>query len=327
MILPQAIQEFKERRLDDHDWIKSIERIDLEQYIYGMNPDPVFKTIPYKQQLASFILGTQWREFLFFLDAGTGKTKLSLDILMWRFLKGEWRQGLILVPNVQNFSTWERNVNLHSYLNICSLKGSSTERWQIWEDNPNADLYVINYAGLLAMLSDLEYTARRKKKRWVLNDEKINRLIARLDAVVFDEIHYCKNSSSSAFKMCNEIASMIPIRYGLTGTPFGRDPIDLWAQFYLIDRGVTLGGTIGLFRNAVLKEVSSTWKTRYALKVSDRKKVHDWLRNRSVAYAASECNDLPKCTSIPVPFTLTSIQRKYQRDIAKGMIKNAGHSD
>ena len=111
MILPEAKREYLSRKLDDYSWVKDVPRGVLEEYLKTLNPVPYFRTIPYLQQLASFVIATALPEFLFLLDPGTGKTKLVLDALSWRWIRGEWNRGLVLVPNVQNIWTWVRNAH------------------------------------------------------------------------------------------------------------------------------------------------------------------------------------------------------------------------
>ena len=326
MILPEAVREFRKRDLPDYSWIKDIPLKGLQEFIHEMNPPAHFMTRPYKHQFASYILGTELSQFLFFLDAGTGKTKLTLDILTWRYIKAEWDSALILVPNVQNIETWVRNAQTHSQLLVCPLVGSSEKRWDTLEkDQGSSQLYVINYQGLMTMTSSLVPTRKGDKNKRRISSKKIKQLAEMFQAVVYDEIHYCKNSQSLTYRMCNQLSGLIDIRYGLTGTPFGRDPSSLWAQFYLIDRGETLGETLGMFRQSCLSiAASNSWTTRYALRKDMEKKVRNWMRNRSIVYADNECNDLPKCVPVPMPFHLSALQRKYQREIAKGIIDAEG---
>ena len=188
------------------------------------------------------------------------------------------------------------------------------------------ELFVINYQGLLSMLSMLMESEKEGKNRErKLSPGRIKLLLKLIQVVVFDEIHYCRNVKSLTYRMCNQISKALAIRYGLTGTLLGRDPVGLWAPFFLIDRGVTLGNTLGLYRESALVEVKAGWKSKYKLRKSESKTIQGWLKNRSVIYEDKECNELPERVSVPVPFRLTAEQSMYYQNIAQGMIEAHGN--
>lgn len=329
MILPAAIKAFRGRSLQDHSWIKDVPRSVLVDYINNLGVPPYFLTWPYKHQLASFILGTEMSTFLFLLDAGTGKTKLALDLLTWRYIRDEFKSALVMVPNVQSIAGWERNVARHSHLTVCPLYGTTEERWDTWQTVTDANLYVINYQGLVSMVSELLPSKRKNQDRQYRIDYRlVNAIAARFGAAIWDEIHYCGNVVSLVYRVSNRLSRLINIRYGLTGTPFGRNPIRLWPQFNLIDRGTTLGDTLGLFREALFEESENqrTGFSEWHLPQRNKAELNRWLRNRSITYEDKECNDLPQCVPIAVPFNLTPIQRKYYRQVIDGAVKSRGKS-
>ena len=65
--------------------------------------------------------------------------------------------------------------------------------------------------------------------------------------MILDESQRVKNEDTLNFDISNVISSKCDFTYLMTGTPFGRDPRDLWAQFYLMDRGETFGMNKSIF--------------------------------------------------------------------------------
>jgi SNF2 family DNA or RNA helicase len=68
------------------------------------------------------------------------------------------------------------------------------------------------------------------------------------DALVCDECHRLKDPTGKRSKFIARLAQAIPRRLGLTGTPCPHSPLDLWAQFRMIDPRV-FGNSYHQFRN------------------------------------------------------------------------------
>jgi len=69
------------------------------------------------------------------------------------------------------------------------------------------------------------------------------------DAVVLDESSLVKDSSTNRWHALKQFAFMVEYFVGLTGSPATEGYQNLWSQFYLVDGGQRLGGTITGFRD------------------------------------------------------------------------------
>lgn len=108
------------------------------------------------------------------------------------------------------------------------------------------------------------------------------------------------------------------IFYELAGRPFGRDPIVLWAQMYLIDRGETLGDTLTLFRQAFFKSKQNYWGgMEHKFKHSMRKELARILNHRSISYSAAECVELPKVVPLKEYVDLPDEAQAYYKQFIK----------
>jgi SNF2 family DNA or RNA helicase len=84
----------------------------------------------------------------------------------------------------------------------------------------------------------------------------------------------------------------------LTGTPLGRDPTDLWAQMYLVDKGQTLGETLGLYRGVFFSTKAGYFGGfEHTFLKKKRRLLHEMLANRSIRYRVRD-TDLPKVNPI-----------------------------
>lgn len=145
---------------------------------------------------------------------------------------------------------------------------------------------------------------------WALDKSKVDKLAAWSDGFVLDESTAAGNHSSLVYQLIECLGETAQVRYALAGRPFGRDPTMLFNQHRLIDGGVTLGSTLGMFRAAFFSEEKDFWSKnrhakKYKFKKSTKAELSRMVQHRSITYAADECIELPPVTPIEefVPFS------------------------
>ncbi|MCK5614365.1 DEAD/DEAH box helicase, partial [Candidatus Pacearchaeota archaeon] len=178
--------------------------------------------------------------------------------------------------------------------------------WKLFEEN-DTSFYIISYDGLLSMLTALTKSKNKKdtsKKRKPVA-KLVKKFCVAFQGLVLDEIHFCKNHDTLAFRLCNQLSKNCDFRYGLTGTPFGRKPIDLWSQFFLIDRGETLSETLGFFREAYFEKVGNGFGYDWVFIKEMEEDLHQAMRHKSIRYAEEELDSMPPKVykTIKVPFS------------------------
>lgn len=313
MLSKAVIDQFLYQPLEDYSSWKTDEMLPSVM-------EPVFKqlkTQPFKHQEVCICLGLENPNFLFFLDMGLGKSKIVLDILKLR--EEEWNKVLVLSPNIVTVSTFADEIEAHSQFKYIELVGTMEERVKLLEQE--AEFYLLNYTGLQLLLTNP--VKGKKSTRWVIDDSKLNKFASKFDAIIWDEIHLNKNPDSLNFRIGKQLAKRIPIRYGLTGTPMNRDPIELWSQFYLIDKGETLGESLYLYREAFFNAKPSFWGgVDYQLKKDMKPILNKRLANKSIRYSKEEALDLPEKTFIEIPIKLhPDVIKMYNTEV-----ENIGHN-
>jgi len=253
---------------------------------------------------------------------GTGKTAVLLAILKLRKDKKQIRKSvLVLVPNSVNVVGWCEEISIFTNLKSCPLLGSTTERRDKIETEA-ADIFVLNYTGLVWMLKSI--TKVRRKPISYIDGDKVAALAKKLSMLVLDESQFAKTPDSLTTKACIALAQTCKFVYGLTGTPFSQ-PEDLWSQFYIIDNGETLGETLGLFRSAYYTESRNYWGGfDYSLRVGAKQKINERIQNKSIRYAVEECQDLPKKNSVVVHIPFGTEQGLAYKKLMKGVVSTAG---
>jgi len=248
-------------------------------------------------------------------------TKVILDIVS---NKNPDSRILVLSPTILTVNVWAEQAKEHSDLSYLELTGTIQDRWNTLLELKNrevsncekeVDLILLNYTGLLLMLTD-EVKGKNGKNKWEINRKKLKQFSNYFDGIVFDEIHLMKNKDSLTYKLCNTLSDNCTLRYGITGTPMNRNPIDLWSIFHLIDKGKTLGETISLYREAFFTAKKKSWgfkkgRELYSVDYSFKKELEPILQGRistsSLRYSKEEALDLPKKVYIKRYYTLPEI--------------------
>ena len=294
-IAKKALADYLDRELDDFTFLKRWKRADLLEEFRQLPVRPRF-TSPFKHwhhQLVSLLLCCLFPGFLLFLDVGSGKTRILLETFAYRRRLGEVKILFVVALNDVNAYSWEDDIAVHTpQFRVKILTGSRGKRWADFEEG-DCHIYVVSYAGFRTMLAK-KTKDKRKKKKMEFDLPMIKRLCKKVDMVVYDEIHNCKNPQSLTFKIGRRVSRLCAYRYGATGTAFGRDPADLWPEFFLCDLGETLGNTLGLFREAFFNEKETYWQKIWEFDKREKETFRETLRHRSIHYRDNEIGDMPK---------------------------------
>lgn len=322
MISKYAVEQFLARQLDEWEWIKSLVGNELFAELGALEPPPTFYRPLREHQYQLFLLGARLEKCLFFADMGTGKTAVVLTILAWLKQAGYLTAGLVVVPNLTNITGWGDEIKLWApNLKPALLIGSSTARLKLIEAAKDPDLYIINYAGLVSLFTYREYVPHKKKTETFIDDKKLNAFLPRVNCCIFDESQKIKSHASWSYRLCNRISNICDYRYALTGTPTGRDPQDLWSQFFAIDKGATLGTTLGMYRAAFFKPVKNRWSIYpdYKLNKTKEKKLHQVMQHSSLTYTAAECGELPPLTILNRHVDFPQSMYSYYKQAVMGL--------
>ena len=210
-------------------------------------------TVPRPWQLEALTFAISTARNLMFVKMRMGKTKYMLD---WadHLTRAGWRRpdkkALVIVPRPILLSVWELQAREHSRLKVATAANEAELRDVLWSD---ADLIVISWHTLQSIFTIKKPKTgkeKRKTKALVPNYPELEAFAKNFDMVCIDEIHLCKNPTSLRFHMAVPLARAATYFTGLTGTPHGRNPFDLWAQTFLVDGGNLFGRTPYFFREA-----------------------------------------------------------------------------
>jgi SNF2 family DNA or RNA helicase len=237
-------------------------------------------------QKACLLLMQHHPRFMFTIDMGGGKSLLMLTMLRHRKLKGKKVRTIVMVPYITAVSTWiDEIAKFAPELKCCPLLELQAS---------TCDLFIVCYQTAVAMAYKKVKTKKNKIK-WALDDELVQAAFAGFDTLICDEIHRVSNQNSLTFELCNWISNNAKYVYGLTGTPFGENLQDLWAEFYIIDFGETLGPNISFFRTIFFTRKAGFFGGMdFKFKKKLMKPLQRMIKNKSIHYALSEFSNLEK---------------------------------
>lgn len=263
-----------------------------------------------KHQKVCVLLGLAYPGFCFWLDMGTGKTRIVLELLYHYWKLGLLDRALILVPSEHALiSAWEPQIKQWRIkMPFVTLgNGASAEKWHSVNEL-DSGLILATYPGIARMLSNKKpprksgkskkakkiKSKKAKKIKLSPDRKKMTALAKRLDAVIPDESTNLGNQASLIYRIVKRLSKDCEYIYPMAGRPFGRDPTMLWSQHYLVDKGESMGETLGLFRGALYNEKDGYFtRSEYTFRPEMRDKLNEMIGHRSISYAADECLDLP----------------------------------
>lgn len=256
--------------------------------LHAMFSDVKFKTKPMHHQLASLAWGLDGRKkIMLWHDIGTGKTLIALYLTrLWRAQK-----TLVVCPN-SVIRTWQEQIEQHTDQGYLVLNGTAKKRQEL--SKQAAPFHLINYEGLRSLFSQRveERVGDKKKFRWIPDSELIRQ--NDYDCLVFDESHHLASPKALQTNIAFALSKLIDKTILMTGTPIASSELDLWAQYYLIDRGASLGDNFYRFQNSYFSRVSFGAYFNYFIKKGCREKILKRITPNTLRYEASECIDLPE---------------------------------
>lgn len=162
------------------------------------------------------------------LDPGLGKTGTTLRLIDYLSCVVGMNCVLITAPS-KVLSHWSReSENFGCVLPIHVLDGTPKNREQLLRRNHG--VYVVSHDLL----------------KWVYLRRQL------FDLFVIDESNKFRNWESKRTVAARRLASGAKYRMILTGSPAPNCPSEMFAQHFILDRGITLGTTLTEFRNVFM---------------------------------------------------------------------------
>ena len=178
-----------------------------------------YKTKPYEHQRNALNESAEKVQWAYFMEMGTGKTKVTIDNMSYLFFQRKITAALIIAPK-SVYTIWETEIDTH----MPDVLKKSIFKWNI--DKPK-DYYKLNeFQHLRIFLINVEALSTKRGFEACVDYLTRNKL----NFVVLDESTTIKNKSAKRTKNILGLQKLAHIRRILTGSPITKSPLDLFTQ-------------------------------------------------------------------------------------------------
>lgn len=258
----------------------------------------------------------QGNEFGFLWEPGCGKSAAVVNVIRELFTRNRRVMStLVLAPPIM-IETWRREFLKFSKIDskyLVPLVGTGKQRLATAQRSMRNGrtleprIWITNYESLL------------NEELYAFFQQFAPKIL------VVDEVHRCKNMSAKRTKAAIKLADTADYRYILTGTPVLNTPLDLFAQFRILDRGATFGVNFFLFRSAYFIDKNcfmskQKYFPNWQIKPGAIEEMNRLMAKKSMFVKKSECLDLPPFVKKCIYVELSSEQRKHYDSLKKDFI-------
>ena len=266
-----------------------------------------FKTKPYAHQLKALEMSWNKEVFAYFMEMGTGKSKVLLDNISMLYDKGKINGALIIAPKgvYKNWFDAEIPTHLVNHINkkVVLWQALINQKQKDKLDTlfkPEVDLHVL--------LMNVEALSTKKGV-----DFANKFLISHNSLIAVDESTTIKNPSAKRTKNILKLASLSKYRRILTGSPVTKSPLDLYTQCLFLDEYLLDYSSYYAFRTryAVMRSANFNGRSvQIVVGYRNLDELAEKLKSFSYRVLKDECLDLPDKTFMKRIIQLTPDQKK-----------------
>jgi len=177
-----------------------------------------YKTIPYKHQRDALNKGALLKNYAYFMEMGTGKTKVIIDNATYLYQQKEIKEVIVIAPN-SVYRNWVQEISDHSPI---------TPYIWCWKVNKEKELIRAGRSNeLIYILMNVEALSHKSGQRWL--HQRLN-LNGTFSMMVIDESTTIKSPVALRTKAICKLSTMAKYRRILTGSPVTKSPLDLYTQ-------------------------------------------------------------------------------------------------
>ena len=276
-----------------------------------------FKTKPYKHQMTALEKSWNRETFAYFMEMGTGKTKVLIDNLAMLYDKGKVDGALIIAPKGV-VGTWYNNeipMHLPNHIeNVPVLwqanitKGQSKKLGTLFKTGEELHILIMN----------VEAFSTQKGVDFARKFLSSHRTL-----MAIDESTTIKTPAAKRTKNILKLAESAVYRRIMTGSPVTKNPLDLYTQCDFLSPWLLDFASYYAFRNRYAEMKTLHMHGRQIQVVNGFKnlgELSDKLKGFSYRVLKEDCLDLPDKIFIKRQISLTPDQRKLYEQMKKEAI-------
>jgi SNF2 family DNA or RNA helicase len=273
-----------------------------------------FKTKPYAHQLTALEKSWNKENFAYFMEMGTGKTKVLIDNIAMLYDKGKIDGALIIAPKGVVKTWYEQELPTHLPNHIENV----TVLWQ-----PNItktqrekleSLFEIETAFHI-LIMNVESLSTDKGVKFASKFVNSHKTL-----MAIDESTTIKTPTAKRTKNIIGIGKLAKYKRILTGSPITKNPLDLYTQCEFLDPWLLDFTSYYAFRNRYAEMKTMHVHGRSIQVVNEFKnlsELSDTVKNFSYRVLKEDCLDLPDKIFIKRHVSLTPDQKKIYEQMKK----------
>ena len=193
-----------------------------------------FKLPPFQHQKDALANGAWNKEFGYFMEMGTGKSKVLIDNIGMLYLKGEINFALVIAPKGVYRNWVAKEIPEH-------MSDAVPHRVIRWVSSPNKkqqeEMRSVkdDFYGLTIFVMNVEAFSAVKGKQ---AGEWMGRALGAKGLIAIDESTTIKNHKAKRTKALMKIAAAFKYRRLLTGSPVTKSPMDIYSQTEFLRPGL-----------------------------------------------------------------------------------------
>jgi len=178
-----------------------------------------YKTLPYEHQRNALKESAEKKNWAYFMEMGTGKTKVTIDNIAFLFLQRKINSCLIIAPK-SVYLNWQSEIETH----MPDVIKYRIYKWNI--DKPKDYFKLNEFSHLRIFLINVEALSTKRGLEGCVDYLTRNKL----NFVALDESTTIKNRQAKRTKNILALGKISHIKRILTGSPITKSPLDLFTQ-------------------------------------------------------------------------------------------------
>jgi len=271
-----------------------------------------FKTKPYAHQLTALEKSWNKENFAYFMEMGTGKTKVLIDNVAMLYDKGKIDSALIIAPKgvVKTWYEQELPTHLPDHIENVSV---------LWQPNITKtqqekldSLFEIDSA-LHILVMNVEALSTEKGVKFATKFINSHKTL-----MAIDESTTIKTPTARRTKNIIKIGLNAKYKRIMTGSPITKNPLDLYTQCEFLDPWLLDFSSYYAFRNryAEMKTMHIHGRSIQVVdKFQNLGELSDTVKQFSYRVLKEDCLDLPPKVFIKRHVTLTADQQRIYKQM------------
>jgi len=250
-----------------------------------------FKTKPYAHQMTALEKSWDKSEYGYFMEMGTGKSKVLVDNMAMLYDKGRINGAVIIAPKgvYRNWLSQEIPHHLPSHVQhktvlwtASSSKAKDKEYRQLFESDDDLHILIVNVEAL-STKRGLEFVAKFLSCHETL--------------LAIDESTTIKNPKAKRTKSILLLSKRAKYRRILTGSPVTKSPLDLYTQCNFLNEFLLGFSSYYAFRNRYANMIDKNFGGRRVQLIGSYKNLDELatsIKAFSYRVLKEDCLDLPE---------------------------------